>query len=321
MNRISFSGLTQGVSALGFGCTSIGTAIKGDDATRLVADYLSAGGNHLDTAHCYSFWEKDGLGASERETGRIVRELGVRSDVIIATKGGHPEAGAAYRRPSDFLNPSVLFCDLENSLYRLGVETIDFYYLHRDDGKTPVSELIEALNSFIRRGWIRSLGASNWSTIRIAEANAYAAANHLQGFVISQIQGSLAAPNHVPDASTPEPTHRHLDSETAAWHKETGIPVAAFSATASGYFAENPGPGASPLYDNRVSQARRDRARRLAAELGVTPVQIAFAYLLCQPDFPILPLFSTTRREHLTEILAAQTIALTPEQIVHLRDG
>jgi aryl-alcohol dehydrogenase-like predicted oxidoreductase len=260
MKQYRIPNTTLDVSALCYGTGSFGTSnAKGDVTERLVADFIDAGGIFFDTAHCYAFWAPDGLGASERELGAAVRRLGVRDRVVLATKGGHPDGGPDYRRPDDFLAESVLRCDIENSLYRLGVETIDLYYLHRDDGKTPVSEVIERLNREVRRGTIRYLGASNWSVERIAAANAYAVAQNLQGFLVSQIQWGLAEPNwrsQVRDA--PDPTHRCVDEKELAFHAESGIPIAAFSATENGYFADSP--GANTLYDNPVSQARRERA-------------------------------------------------------------
>jgi aryl-alcohol dehydrogenase-like predicted oxidoreductase len=318
MKTIPLPGTPFAVSTLGFGATGLGTANKGDDAVRLVAEYVEAGGNFFDTAHNYGFWVKDSLGASERELGRVLRHLRLGDRVLVATKGGHSEAGPGYRRPEDFLAQNVLLCDIENSLYRLGVETIDLYYLHRDDGTTPVGEIIERLNGFIQRGWLRYLGASNWSVERIAAANAYAAEKGLQGFAISQIQGSLAASSHAPTA---DPTHRYLDAPTAEWHRRTGMPVAAFSATANGYFSESPGHLAEPFFGNLTSQARRERARQLAAELGCTSTQIAVAYLLCQPGLPLIALFSTSRPDHLAEILRSAEIALTDTQLKWLRDG
>jgi aryl-alcohol dehydrogenase-like predicted oxidoreductase len=308
------------VSVLCYGTGSFGTGrARGDAIDQLVADFLNTGGNLFDTAHCYAFWEPDGLGASERELGAAIRRLGIRDQIVIGTKGGHPDGGPAYRRPDDFLAESVLRCDIENSLYRLGVETIDLYFLHRDDGTTPVGEIIERLNGFIWRGWLRYLGASNWSVERIAEANAYAAERGLQGFVVSQVQWGLAEPNWKGQVrSAPDPTHRCVDEKELAFHAKTGIPVAAFSATESGYFADNP--GADALYDNPISQAQRERARQLAAELGATPTQIALAYLLHE-RIPVLPVFGTTNREHLGEILCAGSLTLTPEQVVWLRDG
>jgi aryl-alcohol dehydrogenase-like predicted oxidoreductase len=308
------------VSTLCCGTGSFGTgSARGDIADRLIGDFIEAGGNFFDTAHCYGFWAPDGLGASERELGAALRRLGVRDRVVIATKGGHPDGGPDYRRPDDFLAESVLRCDIENSLYRLGVGTIDLYYLHRDDGKTPVGEVIDRLNREVRRGTIRFLGASNWSVERIDAANAYATQRGLQGFVISQVQWGLASPNWMDEVrDAPDPTHRCVDEKELAFHAATGIPVAAFSATESGYFADNP--GADALYDNPASRARRVRAGQLAAERGATATQIALAYLLHE-RIPVIPVFGTTSREHLREITGAADVTLAHEQVAWLRGG
>src|SRR5439155_5807796 len=177
------------VSALCFGAGGFGTSVGGAAAERLVADFLAAGGNFFDTAHCYAFWRANGLGASERELGACLRRLGALDTAVIATKGGHPDMGPDYRRPADFLSRGVIAADLDDSLERLGLDCIPLYYLHRDDGLTPVGEIVETLNEEIGRGRVRYLGASNWSVARIAAANAYAAAHGLRGFVASQVQG------------------------------------------------------------------------------------------------------------------------------------
>jgi aryl-alcohol dehydrogenase-like predicted oxidoreductase len=101
----------------------------------------------------------------------------------------------------------VIASDIDDSLNRLGMDCIPLYYLHRDDGKTPCGEIIGALNRQIGRGRIRYLGASNWSVARIAEANAYAAQHGLQGFVASQIQGSLARPQGESHGRSDDPLH------------------------------------------------------------------------------------------------------------------
>lgn len=318
MKTIHLPGTALTVSVLGFGAADMGTGISVEDALPLVADFVEAGGSFFDTAHCYAFWKKGGLGASERALGVALRQLGHSDKVIIATKGGHPDGGADYRRPDDFLAENVMAGDIESSLFRLGVEAIDLYYLHRDDGKTPAGEVIERLNGFIRRGWIRYIGASNWSVERIGEANDYAEANGLHGFVVSQIGGSLAVANQMPTA---DPTNRFLDAATAAWHRQSSVPIVAYSATANGYFSKQPTPLGETLNDNGENQARRDRARQLAAQTGCTPTQITVAYLLNQPGLSIIPLFSTTRREHLAEIIGAGAIALSEEQVNWLRGG
>lgn len=303
------------VSRLCLGCADMGTRLRGDDAVALLSTYIGVGGTFLDTAHCYAFWVDGGHGASEREVGRVVRQLGIRDQVVIATKGGHPDGGPAYRRSEAFLAPNVLQDDVAASLHRLGLEQIDLYYLHRDDGKTPVGEIMDVLNGEIDAGRIRYLGASNWSVERITEANRWAEANGKAGFVISQVQMSLAQTNNTPGN---DPTWRGVGADEARFHTETQLPVAAFSATANGYFARRD--SANALNDNAVSRERRDRAEQLGKTLGATPTQVALAYLLHQP-FPVFPVFSTTQHEHLQELLAADTLMLSPEQGRFLSDG
>lgn len=314
-HRIPDTDLT--VSALCFGAGGFGTAVRGADLDRLVGAFLDAGGRFFDTAHCYAFWMPDGLGASERELGNALRRAGALGRVVVATKGGHPDCGEGYRRPADFLSPAVLLTDIEESRERLGVECIDLYFLHRDDGRTPAGEIIERLNVHVREGRLRYLGASNWSVERIAAANEYARAHSLQGFVMSQVQWSLAVPNWQPAAA--DPTMRFVTDQDLAWHRASGIPIACYAATAGGYFAGNPQNGGG--YDNPVSRGRHERATALARELGCTPTQVAFAYLMSRTDPPALPLFSTTRLDHLEEILGAAAVTLSADQVAWLRDG
>lgn len=315
MNRLAIPGTDLSVSPLCFGCGNLGTGLKGEAAERLTGAYLDAGGNFFDTAHCYSFWVPGGNGASERELGAVLDTLGARDSVVVATKGGHPAVEPDYPRPERFLAPEVLAGDIDDSLSRLGAERIDLYYLHRDDGVTPVGEIIDALNTGVARGRLRWLGASNWSVARLAEANAYAAGRGLRGFAVSEVQWSLAVPKWSP--SEADPTTRYVTDVEEAWHRDTGVPIAAYSATCGGYFAGRD----AALYDTPENSARRERARELATTLGVTPSQIALAWLLCQPGLSVLPVFATGNAEHQAEILGAVSIALTPEQVRWLYGG
>jgi aryl-alcohol dehydrogenase-like predicted oxidoreductase len=315
LKRIQTPNTPLDASRLCLGAGGFGTQLKGDAARHLVADFLEAGGDFFDTAHVYAFWEPNGLGASERELGACLRDLGAIDRVTIATKGGHPDAGPEYRRPDDYLSERVIASDITESLERLGIDRIDLYFLHRDDPRVPVGEIVACLNREIDAARIRLIGVSNWSTERIAEANAYASANGLHSIVASQVQASLAVPAWVPG---PGPTMRYITEADADWYAAADLPVVAYSATANGYFSgrgHDRGSFAAP--DN---EARYERARDLASQMGCTPTQIALAYLLNQP-VTIIPLFSTTRREHLKEAVEADVIELTPSQIRWLRDG
>jgi aryl-alcohol dehydrogenase-like predicted oxidoreductase len=299
------------VSPICYGAMGHGTIADAARSEELFARYRDAGGNFFDTAHCYCFWIPGMLGASERMLGEAVRRHGCRDDVVIASKGGHPGAGPSYPKPDAFISPETIAADLDDSLARLEMEVIDLYYLHRDDPRVPAGEIIEMLNAEVRRGRIRWLGASNWSAVRIADANAHAAAHGLRGFSVSQPRWNLAQDNPGGD-----PTMRTLDAADFAWHQDTGLPVAPYTSTAGGYFA-----GADhPTFQNPVSQARRARAVQLAADLACTPAQVALAWLLAQP-FPVYPIIGTTNPAHLADALGATDVRLTAEQVDWLRDG
>ena len=284
---------------------------------RLYAQYREAGGNIFDTAHCYCFWLPDGNGASEHAIGQCIRDNHDRRNVFIITKGGHPASLPGYPRPDAFLAPEVLASDIRDSLERLGVETIDLYLLHRDDARMPVSAIIDALNTHIAANRLRAVGVSNWSTARIAEANAYAQTHGLHGFVASQPQFSLAQCN-TPEPQT-DPAMRYLYSHDIAWHTQSQLPVICYSPTAGGYFASN-GARAKESFDNPVSRARLSRVRQLSSQLGATLNQIALAYLMALP-FRVIPILGTADPAHLADSLAAADIHLTPAQACWLCDG
>ncbi|NPV48852.1 MAG: aldo/keto reductase [Armatimonadetes bacterium] len=300
-------------SRLCLGLGDYGTRVAGEAAVRLLARFMELGGNFVDTAHCYSFWVAGaGAGSSERQLGAAMRELGCRDRLIVATKGGHPEGGEAYPRPDHYMAPEVVSQDLAESLERLGIATVDLYLLHRDDPRVPVGEVMDALNEHLQAGRVRYLGASNWSVERIAAANLYAAERGLQGFCVSQVHWSLAEP---PWEMGPDPTTRCVTLADAAWHTATGLPIMAYSPSAGGYFA-----GRGESYDTSTNAARRERAGQLADEMGLTPAQVALAYLLNQP-FPVYPIVGTMSEAHLVEAMGAAEVRLTPEQVAWLRDG
>ena len=125
----------------------------------LVRRALDLGGNFLDTAHCYSFWVPGGLGRERR----AVRGCGssrdwVAENFVIATKGGHSAVPPDYPRPDAFMSPEVVRQDLTESLDRLDLPQVDIYYLHRDDPRVPVGEVMAALHEHVTSGRGRYLG-------------------------------------------------------------------------------------------------------------------------------------------------------------------
>jgi aryl-alcohol dehydrogenase-like predicted oxidoreductase len=285
-----------------------GTKTCGQDLDRLYDAFRALGGNIFDSAHVYTFWMPNGMGSSERALGEIVRRRGDRKNVILATKGGHPHMAGGYDRPDDYLSPRMLASDIRDSLERLSVDRIDLYFLHRDDPRVPVDEIIDALNDHVERRQIDLLGASNWTTARIAAANEYARRTGKRGFVTHQAKLSLAVP--VPSK---DPTVPPFGPDELKWHEQTGMSVCAYSPTAGGFFATN-GEKGSRGYDNPASKARLRVVNQLSVEIGATPNQIALAYLLHQ-RFPVIPILGTTSVEHLADALGASKVSLSDDQV------
>jgi aryl-alcohol dehydrogenase-like predicted oxidoreductase len=146
------------VSRLCLGTMMFGDRTDEAEATDMVARYLEAGGNFVDTADTYSG------GASERITGRALE--GRRDDVVLATKVGNPVKDVA---GSGGLSARWIGEALKHSLDRLRTDVIDLYWLHLDDEGTPLEETVGALGRALADGKIRAWGFSNYHGWRIAE--------------------------------------------------------------------------------------------------------------------------------------------------------
>jgi aryl-alcohol dehydrogenase-like predicted oxidoreductase len=300
-------------STFALGAPQWGTGVKMDQAQRLYEAFRQAGGDLFDTAHVYAAWLPDGSGTSERALGRILAADPRSGECLVATKGGHPAFGKNYARPDAYLSPESIGSDIRESLERLGRGRIDLYYLHRDDRRVPVGEIVSCLNEHIAGGRLRAIGVSNWSTARLAEANVWADQHGQRGFVATQPQFSLA------HSTAPEPDHdpanRFLKPADLAYLVEKQIALIPYSPTANGYFATAGAKGKG--FDNPVSCARLERAQQLAKELRCTPNQVALAYLLHLP-LPVIPVLGTADLAHLADGLAAADVRLTERQVTWL---
>lgn len=265
--------------------------------------YFAIGGNTIDTAHIYCG------GQSEEVLGRYMEERGNRDQVVILTKGAHHD------RNGPRVNKAAIDADLQTSLERLRTDRIELYALHRDDQSVPVGVIIEALNEHIEAGRIGAIGGSNWTWQRLQEANDYAAAHGLTGFTFSSPNLSLAKANEPFWAGCVS-----ADAETCAWHERTQLPLLSWSSQARGFFT---GRFTPEVRDNadlvRVFYSddnweRYRRAEKLAAEKGVTTIQIALAYVLNQP-FPACALIGAQNRDELTSCEEGAKLRLTQEEL------
>jgi aryl-alcohol dehydrogenase-like predicted oxidoreductase len=274
-----------------------------DKVCSVLDQFVAAGGNTIDTAYVYCG------GESELAIGRWMEERGNREDVVILTKGAHHNAEGPR------VNREAIAADLEISLARLRTDYIDLYALHRDDPEVPVSHIIDALNEHITAGRIRAIGGSNWTTARLQEANEYAAANGLVGFTFSSPNLSLAKAN--------EPFWKgcvSADAADCAWHEQHQIPILSWSSQARGFFTGRFSPEVRDNADlvrvfyHEDNWERLRRASELAAEKGVTTIQIALAYVMNQP-FPTCALIGAQSSEELNSCVEGSVIRLTPEEL------
>ena len=313
--------LQPSVVCLGTG--GFGTSTSQDDSFAMLDSFAEAGGNFADSAHIYAAWLEDGAGKSERTLGNWLRSR-QPENFIVGTKGGHPHLESM---EISRLSPDEIASDLTESLERLQRDQIELYWLHRDNPKIPVGEIIDALNVHFRTGQILSLGASNWSTPRIAAANSYAAKNGLTGFCASQICWSLAEVNAQMRGAN---GMVEMDETILAWHRENSFPIAAYSSQANGFFAhplatENGSvtpkqKALAPAYWHSKNILRYQRAQELGARLNRSTHEVALAYVWSQ-TFPGVAIIGPRNLQQLRESLAVADLKLSSEEISLLETG
>ena len=302
---MKIDGLDKPVSKLALGTDN---QIDAPTMAAMGDAFVEAGGNCFDTAFIYSG------GQSEALLGQWMAARGIRDALVVLSKGAHtPDC-----------NPETVSTQLDMSLERLQTGHLDLYCLHRDNPDVPVSEWIDVLNAEVAAGRINQFGGSNWTAERIDEANAYAAANGKQGFALLSNNFSLA---RMQDPVWPGCLASSTDS-FRDWHKQHDFPLLPWSAQARGFFLDWDGKGlaatrhgADPtdeemqrVWGSAENMERRNRAFELAAQLGVSTLQIALAYVINQP-FPCSALIGPRNVMQLQDSLAGAHISLTEEQV------
>lgn len=296
---------TLSLARLSLGTAPFGGGIAMDDAFRILDAYLDMGGNLLDTAAVYGF------GASEQTIGVWMRERGTRNRVYISTKGGHPALPSWKKR----ITEADIRADMEDSLRRLGTDHVELYFLHRDDVDRPVSEIMPVLDRLIREGKTRYIGASNWTVARINEANAFARAEGLTEFSVSQIMWNAACINR---EGLYDQTLVTMDGTEYAGYAENRMPVMAYTAQAQGLFSliqkggyDSLSEAMSATYLNAATRRRAEIILSVAAETGLSPTALSLAYLLYDHRVEALPILGISKVDRLTE--AAEAMDLSEE--------
>ncbi len=303
-------GLSRKVARIALGTVEFGTGITRDTAFALLDAYAEAGGNFLDTAHLYAAWRPGGAGVSERTIGAWLNSRGMRSGMVLASKGGHHDLATGQSR----LNPRALDCDLSESLERLGTGTIDLYWLHRDDPTGPVEELLGWAAEQIRRRRIGALGCSNWTVARQQAVSAAARRNpDWPDFCASQIGWSLAENRLSP---TENVGMLFMDEPTHAFHCHAARPVVAFSSQGNGFFGSQKlaDPAVNHRYGTAKNRTRRQAANLLASGKGVTANQVALAWLWHQP-IQVVPIIGPRTLAQLRDSLGAASLSFSPAEV------
>ena len=311
-------GLEKPVSRMIFG-TAIGPMIEGKNADELLDAAFAKGMNTFDTAR--------GYGRAEESLGGWMKRRNNREQVVVISKCGNCDSDG-----SVCVNRKVIETELVESLQALQTDYIDIYLLHRDDPKTPVSEMIDTLNKLQKTGKIKVFGVSNWTHERIEEANRYAKEHQLQGFSISSPHFGLAEQVADPWGGSCVTITGKQNQAARNWYQENQMPIIAYSSLARGLMAgrikSSQEVQAAEILDSFCVKGyvchdnfeRLARCEELAEKKGYTVSQIALAWMFRQ-DLNIYVLVSTTRAFRLEENLRAFTVNLSEEENRYLNAG
>lgn len=305
MDRIKIKDTDLELSRLGLGCVKAGVKWDGQEAFDLFDAFLDMGGNVYDTARVYSDWIPSERGRSERVLGQWLAHSGKRHDIVLVSKGGHPDmTGPDPDMHKSRVSERCLKYDLEESLRVLGTDYIDIYFYHRDNEEVPVSELIDIMEDFKKQGKIRYYACSNWTTTRMKEADAYAVSKGYRGFVANEALYNIGEPWMKPMA---DDTLVIMDGEMQKYHEENPRNLAMpYSAACNGFFHKLFANGRSAVsgseYYTEGNLRNAERLHELMEEYGISVTQAVLGYLTCQ-KFTCLPLYGPRNIADLKEAM------------------
>ncbi len=307
------------ISAIACGTAEIGGKVGKRESFSILDYFVEQGGTLIDTAKVYASWYVGDRPLSEEMIGFWMHLRGNRHDVVISTKGAHPLISDI---GTPRVTPKAILGDIEDSLFALGTDYIDIYWLHRDDPTQPVEGIMETLDKAIREGKIRAIGASNWTAARIGEANAFASANGMQGFAGTQILWSAAK---FEEPLNFDDTLVMMSPEDYTWYKQNDLAVFAYCSQARGVFRKAPAAGGVARLDeeyrryfsNDMIEDQIAVAYELAEKYHTTPSSILLAYITSH-DVPSVALAGFSNIGQAKDTLDSTDITLTTEELNRL---
>jgi len=271
--------------------------------------FVAEGGNMVDSADVYSAWVPGHQGGeSETVIGNwLRRDPAKRDQVVIATKVGFFEG----------LAPEKIAAACDASLRRLGIETIDLYYHHKDDPNVPLAESLGAMDALVKAGKIRAIGLSQYSAERLDEAMRTADANGLARPCALQTWYNMVE-------------RPKLEGELRDTSLAHGMGIVPFYGLANGFLTgkyrskDDLEKSVRGLRNVEYLEGRGMRVLEaldhVAAEAGAAPATIALAWTNAQPGITST-LASATSVDQLKQSTAAMHLRLTPEQVALLDEA
>ncbi|MBC5690501.1 aldo/keto reductase [Mediterraneibacter sp. NSJ-55] len=315
MRKMTIPDTELKLSPIGLGCVNAGLKWDGKEADYLFDAFLDMGGNLYDTARVYSDWIPPEIGRSERVLGDWLTRSKKRNQIVIITKGGHPDmTGDNPDTHKSRVYRAEMRTDIELSLKALRTDYIDIYFYHRDDESIPVEELIETMEAFVKSGKIRYYGCSNWTTQRMEKAAKYCKEKGYRGFVANQALYNVGYAHMNP---LDDDTMLAIDGPMQKFHKENpGNLAMPYMGVCSGFFNKILSKGEeavkdSPYYTEgniRIAQ----KLKQIMEKYGATATQAVLGFFTCQ-DFACLPLYGPRGAESLEEACGTFEIPFTKE--------
>ena len=311
MKTIKLGGTGVEVSALCLGAMFFGTRTAKDASIRVLDRYVDAGGTFIDTANIYASWV-DGFVGGESETllGDWMRARGNRPKLFIASKVGFGYPGIEIG-----LSAQRIEKECNKSLKRLGVETIDLYYGHVDDRKTPLEETLKAFDRLVKMGKVRFVGASNYRAWRLEQASQLVQVNGWTPFCCVQQRYTYLPLRPGGNIGMQTMTNEDL----LDYCRSTGMTLLAYSVLLAGAYtrSDRPLPQAFASADN---PARLETLAQVAQESGATLNQVILGWMM-QSSPAVLPLIAASDEAQLDENLGALDLHLSDEQMQRLNQA